>query len=189
MSYLTNWDNNLNESEEYKAFMEFGNGLSNFASGNASVKKTINKMNSVLESSGAELGIFLTIDKIQNPSLRKAVYESYNNYLSNPDYDSRNILMDSVDLLAESEPDLCIQLHRMVAENTNELPEINMYMNESDYDSIAAKIKRSNEARKLEEIKEKVTEYANQVFTAERQQAEAEQMELCLEGLANNNGI
>lgn len=189
MSYLTNWDNNLNEADEYKSFMEFGNGLSDFASGNTSVKNTIKKMNGVLEASGSELNMFLTIDKIQNPGTRKAVFEAYNNYLSNADYDSRNILIDSVDLLTESQPELCVQLHRMVAENTNELPAINMFMNESDYDSIAAKIKRSNEERKLTELKEKVTEYANQVFEEARKQEAAEQSELCLEGLANSNGI
>lgn len=194
MTYLNNYFRVLEnkQAKEFTLFEQFGNGLTNFASGNLEVKKIINEMNETASNYGNELEAFMLIEQIQDPAAQEAVRDAYNNYLNCEDEKSCNLLIDAVDLVNQQQDPVGPQLTIIITnDSSSRLPKINYEddLTISKFEEIQQKIRDEKNKKRLESIKDEVMNYANQVFDEAKAEEEAEKASCTFENIVNNNGI
>lgn len=192
MTYLNNYHQYLNNNDvkEFMVFEQFGQGLAQFATNNKDVKRVINQMNETIDNYGHELEAYMIIEQIQNLASQDLVREAYDNYLESEDENSRDILIDAIDMVeAEGDPAAHKLTIIITADAENRLPKIEIGTSESKFNMIQQKIRDDKARKRMEEIQAQVDAYAKQVFDENEAAQEAARAELSFESIINNNGI
>lgn len=191
MSYLVRFDRRLNEGEkEFMLFEEFGQGLAKYAKANSTIKSVITQMNETLASAGNELEIYMLIEKIQEPYAQKVIKEAFNSYIAEKTYDTKDSVLEALDILYQSNDKLAERINVLLTEDSAcSLPAFSTFVNESEYESVTKKIEKVNEEKKIQKIQEKIEAYANQIFDNAIQEKEEAKAQLNLASIANSNGI
>ena len=192
MTYLNNYHQYLNNNDvkEFMVFEQFGQGLAQFATNNKDVKRVINQMNETIDNYGHELEAYMIIEQIQNLASQDLVREAYDNYLESEDENSRDILIDAIDMVeAEGDPAAHKLTIIITADAENRLPKIEIGTSESKFNMIQQKIRDDKARKRMEEIQAQVDAYAKQVFDESEAAQEAARAELSFESIINNNGI
>ena len=192
MSYLLRYDNALNQGiEDYMIFEQFGQGLTQYAKGNKSVKDVIKQMNETLAHDGVSLIGFQLIEKIQDPYIKDEVKASYNNYLNDKCAATRTELVEALEpLLMVSDP-VAIKLNYILTEESSVSPNFihSDFVSESEENELNKRLQEQRDKKKKDEIFEKVKRYIEDQIDNDEKQKLTEKEEYCFNAIANNQGL
>lgn len=191
MSYLIDYDNALKSGKkDFLLFESFGRGLSRYAKGNKAVKDVINAMNETLNKYGNELQSYLIIEGINDPYANKVIKDAYNTYIAEPTRDTKDNLLEALDVLFKQDERTASKLHVLISENAaNNIPFFDTYLNESEFIDLDKQINKSIEDEKIKKVQENIQNYAKQVFEEAEKEAQELKESMTFSNIINSNGI
>ena len=191
MSYLIDYDNALKSGKkDFLLFESFGRGLSRYAKGNKAVKDVINAMNETLNKYGNELQSYLIIEGINDPYANKVIKDAYNTYIAEPTRDTKDNLLEALDVLFKQDERTASKLHVLISENAaNNIPFFDTYLNESEFIDLDKQINKSIEDEKIKKVQENIQNYAKQVFEDAEKEAQELKESMTFSNIINSNGI
>lgn len=191
MSYLIEYDNALKSGKkDFLLFESFGRGLSRYAKGNKAVKDVINAMNETLNKYGNELQSYLIIEGINDPYANKVIKDAYNTYIAEPTRDTKDNLLEALDVLFKQDERTASKLHVLISENAaNNIPFFDTYLNESEFIDLDKQINKSIEDEKIKKVQENIQNYAKQVFEEAEKEAQELKESMTFSNIINSNGI
>lgn len=191
MSYLIDYDNALKSGKkDFLLFESFGRGLARYAKGNKAVKDVITAMNETLNKYGNELQSYLIIEGINDPYANKVIKDAYNTYIAEPTRDTKDNLLEALDVLFKQDERTASKLHVLISENAaNNIPFFDTYLNESEFIDLDKQINKSIEDEKIKKVQENIQNYAKQVFEEAEKEAQELKESMTFSNIINSNGI
>ena len=192
MSYLLRYDNALNQGiEDFMIFEQFGQGLTQYAKGNKSVKDVIKQMNETLANDGVSLIAFQLIEKIQDPYIKDEVKNAYNEYLNDKCAETRTELIESLEpLLMVSDP-VAIKLNYVITEESSMSPNFihSDFVTEQEQKELNDRLQEQRDKKKTDDIFEKVKKYIEDKLDEDEKLKLTEKEEYCFDAIVNNQGL
>ena len=192
MSYLLRYDNALNQGiEDFMIFEQFGQGLTQYAKGNKSVKDVIKQMNETLANDGVSLIAFQLIEKIQDPYIKDEVKNAYNEYLNDKCAETRTELIESLEpLLMVSDP-VAIKLNYVITEESSMSPNFihSDFVTEQEQKELNNRLQEQRDKKKTDDIFEKVKKYIEDKLDEDEKLKLTEKEEYCFDAIVNNQGL
>ena len=192
MNMLVRYDNMLNNgAKDFMIFEQFGNELSRYTSGNKNIKNIIKEMNESISENGMELMGYQLIENITDPYIKNTVSEAFTEYVSDKCADTLNNFHDALELVYQVNEQLAMQLNLVTTQDvkmSNRFIQSD-YVTDNQYEILQKQLQEAREKRQAEEIYEKVEKYLQNKFEAQEQSLNEEQSRLCLDYIANNNGL
>lgn len=192
MTYLLKYDNALNNGvKDFTIFEQFGQGLTQYAKGNAAVKNVIKQMNETLATDGASLVGFQLIEKIEDPYIKDDVTKAFNRYIADKCADTRDELVEALEpLLMVSDP-IAMKLNLLITEDSSMSANFihTDFINEAENKALQEKIQAQRDKKTMDNIFEKVQRYIDEKLEDDEKSKLTEKEEFCLNAIANNQGL
>lgn len=192
MTYLLKYDNALNNGvKDFTIFEQFGQGLTQYAKGNAAVKNVIKQMNETLATDGASLVGFQLIEKIEDPYVKDDVTNAFNRYIADKCADTRDELVEALEpLLMVSDP-VAMKINLLITEDSSMSANFihTDFINEAENKALQEKIQAQRDKKTMDNIFEKVQRYIDEKLEDDEKAKLTEKEEFCLNAIANNQGL
>lgn len=183
-------EQNAKTVPQYMMYEQFAEGLATFASTSKQVKSVINEINENLRENNGLFKCLKFAHEIQDENLHRDVMESISRFYADPNDMTRDMLMESLEILEQSTDDMIAPRIRTVANELVESEPVQFAV--SAVNEAHAFIREQNQKhdQRLEDvIMKRVEKYLN-----ERQDAEAAQeariaSQYTLESVTNKMGL
>lgn len=192
MNMLVRYDDMLNKGvKDYNIFEQFGNELARFSAGNRIIKDIISEMNTTLQEYGMELMGYVLIDTIEDPAAKQTIEDTFTNYVLDKCSDTLNDFIDSLDLLYDFNEPLATKLNLLITKDVDMSDHFihTDYVDDSAYEELNRRIQEERERKLAEDIYEKVERHITDKLNEHEASLKEEQNKLCLEYIANNQGL
>ena len=175
---------------QYMMYEQFAQGLSAFTSTSKQVKSVINEINENLRENADLFQCLKFVYEIQDENLHRDVLESVNRFYADPNDMTRDMLMESLDILEQSTDDMIAPRIRTIANQLVESEPVQFAV--SAVNEAHAFIKEQNQKhdQRLEDvIMKRVEKYLNERQDAEAAQAARNASQYTLESVTNKMGL
>lgn len=192
MNMLVNYDKVLtNGTKDFMIFEQFGNDLAKYASGNKSVKSVIKQMNETLKENGMPLVGYQLIETISDPYTKQTVEDAFTNYVTDQCPDTLNCFIDSLDLVYAIDEPLAMKLNLLITKDSSMSDKFihTEYVDDNQHEELVQRLAEEREKRRADEIYQKVEKYLADTLEKHEQECQDEEDTLCLDYIANNQGI
>lgn len=192
MNMLVRYDDMLNKGvKDFTVFEQFGNELARFSAGNRIIKEIISEMNETLQDYGMELMGYILIEGIEDYTAKQTIGDAFTNYIMNKCSDTLNDFIDSLDLLYEFNEPLATKLNLLITRDVDMSDHFihTDYVDDSAYEELNRRIQEEKDRKLAEDIYEKVEQHITAKLAEQEASLKEEQSKLCLEYIANNQGL